>query len=261
MHRNYLERFQIGKEEPPPPSGGVLPIALRQLKVGEYKYPYPRGSVRSTNVEVEAMQKELKRLSAFIAVGLFATVANFSAPAIAADYPPSVEVLEVGKPLAEPVKVKTSGVTAVVPVATAGVIPIVIGEPITATSARLSTKTLTNKSVQSTPIKLNASLTLGGVGADEATPVATISRSKKSEIQVPVDVPTRIVVKGFKGSASGTVSFVGANGKSISLGKIKVSKSGRVTIPALTFGKKNVSYTIKITIDGKTTSFTVRGTA
>ena len=61
-------------------------------------------------------------------------------------------------------------------------------------------------------------------------------------------------------SAAGTASFVDANGKSVPLGKITVSKSGRVTIPALTFGKKNVSYTIKITIGGKTTSFTVRGT-
>ena len=40
-------------------------------------------------------------------------------------------------------------------------------------------------------------------------------------------------------SAAGTASFVDANGKSVPLGKITVSKSGRVTIPALTFGKKN----------------------
>lgn len=206
------------------------------------------------------MQKELKRLSAIIAVGLFATVANFSAPAIAADYPPSVDVLEVGKPLTKPVKVKTPGVVAVVPVATAGVIPIVIGEPVTATSARLSTKTLTNNSVESTPVKLTTSLTLGGIGADEKAPVATVSRSKKSEVQVPVDVPTRVVVTGFKASASGTASFVDSKGKSISLGKIKVSSSGRVTIPALTFAKGNITYTIKLTIGGKTTSFTIRST-
>ena len=206
------------------------------------------------------MQKEFNRLSTFVAVGLFATVANFSSPAVAADYPPSVEVLEVGKPLAQPVPAKAAGVTAVVPVATAGVIPIVIGEPVTATSARLSTKTLSNTSVESTPIKLSSSLTLGGIGADEKAPVATISSSKKSEVQIPVDVPTRVVVTGFKASASGSASFVNASGKSISLGKIKVSASGRVTIPALTFSKGNVAYTIRITIGGKTTSFTVRAT-
>jgi len=206
------------------------------------------------------MQKGFNRLSAIVAVGLFASVANFSSPAVAADYPPSVEVLEVGKPLTEPIKVKTPGVTAVVPVATAGVIPIVIGEPVTATSARLSTKTLSNTSVESTPIRLSSSLTLGGIGADEKAPVATISSSKKSEVQIPVDVPTRVVVTGFKASASGSASFVNASGKSISLGKIKVSASGRVTIPALTFVKGNVAYTIRITIGGKTTSFTVRAT-
>ncbi len=206
------------------------------------------------------MQKGFNRLSAIVAVCLFASVANFSSPAVAADYPPSVEVLEVGKPLTEPIKVITPGVTAVVPVATAGVIPIVIGEPVTATSARLSTKTLSNTSVESTPIRLSSSLTLGGIGADEKAPVATISSSKKSEVQIPVDVPTRVVVTGFKASASGSASFVNESGKSISLGKIKVSASGRVTIPALTFAKGNVAYTIRITIGGKTTSFTVRAT-
>jgi len=206
------------------------------------------------------MQKEFKRLSTFVAVALFATVANLSSPAVAADYPPSVEVLEVGKPLAQPVPAKAAGVTAVVPVATAGVIPIVIGEPVTTTSARLSTKTLSNTSVESTPIKLSSSLTLGGIGADEKAPVATISSSKKSEVQIPVDVPTRVVVTGFKASASGSASFVDASGKSVSLGKIKVSASGRVTIPALTFAKGNVAYTIRLTIGGKTTSFTVRAT-
>jgi len=206
------------------------------------------------------MKRDFKRLSAVVAGSLIVTFANFSAPAMAADYPPSIEVLEVGKPLTQPVAVKTQGTTAVFPVATSGVIPIVIGEPVSATSARLSTKTLTNTSVQSTPIKLSSVLTLGGIGADEKAPVATISSTKKSEIQIPIDVPTRVVVTGYKPSAAGTASFVDANGKSVPLGKITVSKSGRVTIPALTFGKKNVSYTIKITIGGKTTSFTVRGT-
>ena len=211
-------------------------------------------------MEGEEMQKKFKRLSTFIAVGLFATIANFSSPAVAADYPPSVEVLEVGKPLARPIPVKAPGVAAVVPVATAGVIPIVIGEPVTLPYARLAFKTLSNSSVESTPIKLTSSLTLGGIGADEKAPVATISSSKKSEVQIPVDVPTRVVVTGFKASASGTASFVDSKGKSISLGKIKVSSIGRVTIPAMTFSKGNITYTIKFTIGGKTTSFTVRAT-
>jgi len=206
------------------------------------------------------MSRDFRPIGAILAGCLLVTGANFSTPAMAADYPPSVEVLEVGKPLAQPVPAKVSGVTAVVPVATDSVIPIVIGEPVTATSARLSTKTLTNTSVESTPIKLTPSLTLGGIGADEKAPVATISSSKRSEVQIPVDVPTRVTVTGLRASSTGTASFVDASGKSVSLGRIRVTSSGRVTIPALTFAKKNVAYTIRLIVGGKTTSFTIRAT-
>lgn len=206
------------------------------------------------------MNRDFKRIGALVAGCLLATSANFSSPALAADYPPSVEVLEVGKPLTQPIPARVSGTTAVVPVATAGVIPIVIGEPVTASSARLSSKTLTNASVESTPIKLSSSLTLGGIGADEKAPVATISSSKRSEVQIPVDVPTRVTVTGLKAAATGTASFVDASGKSVSLGKIRVTSSGRVTIPALTFAKNNVAYTIRLIVGGKTTSFTIRAT-
>jgi hypothetical protein len=137
----------------------------------------------------------------------------------------------------------------------------VICEPVTATSSRLSTKTLTNASVESTPIKLTTSLTLGGIGADEKAPVATISSSKRSEVQIPVDVPTRVTVTGLRASSTGTASFVDASGKSVSLGRIRVTSSGRVTIPALTFAKKNVAYTIRLIVGGKTTSFTIRATS
>ena len=205
------------------------------------------------------MSRDFRRIGAILAGCLLVTGANFSTPAMAADYPPSVEVVEVGKPLAQPVPAKVSGVTAVVPVATDPVIPIVIGNPITATSARLSTKTLTNLSVESRPVQLTSLLTLGGIGAYEKAPVATVSSSKKSEVQIPVDVPTRVTVTGLKAAATGTASFVDSTGKSVSLGKIKVSASGRVTIPALTFGKGNVAYTIRLVVGGKTTSFTVRG--
>jgi len=206
------------------------------------------------------MSRDFRRIGAILAGCLLVTGANFSTPAMAADYPPSIEVLEVGKPLAQPIPARVSGTTAVVPVATAGVIPVVIGEPVTATSARLSTKTLTNASVESTPIKLSSSLTLGGIGADEKAPVATISSSNRSEVQIPVDVPTRVTVTGLRASSTGTASFVDASGKSVSLGKIRVTSSGRVTIPALTFAKTNVAYTIRLVVGGKTTSFTVRGT-
>jgi hypothetical protein len=211
-------------------------------------------------MKVEEMGREFKRLSAVVAVSLFATVANFSSPAFAADYPPAIEVLEVGKPLTKPVPVTVPGVSAVVPVATDPVIPIVIGNPITPTSARLSTKTLTNLSVESRPVQLTPLLTIGGIGAYEKAPVATVSSSRKSEIQIPVDVPTRVVVTGLKASTTGTATLVDSRGRSVALGNIRVSASGKVTIPALTFGKKNTSYTIKLVIGGKTTTFTIRGT-
>jgi hypothetical protein len=214
-----------------------------------------------TRAEVKIMIRDFKRLSAVVVGCLIATSVTLSAPAMAADYPPSITVLEVGKPLINIIAPRNTGTTAVVPVATSGEIPIIIGEPIKVSSARLSTKFLTNASVESTPLRLSSSLTLGGIGADEKAPVATISRTKNSEVQIPVDVPTRIVLTGFKPSATGTVSFVGSNGAGVSLGKIKVSSTGRVTIPALTFAKKYASYTIKVTINGATTSFIIRATA
>ena len=90
--------------------------------------------------------------------------------------------------------------------------------------------------------------------------MATISNSKKSEVQIPVDVPTRVAVTGFKAGSTGTVSFIDARGRSIDLGKIKASSTGRVTIPALTFAKNYLKYTVKIVIGGKSTSFTIKAT-
>lgn len=178
----------------------------------------------------------------------------------AADYPPSIENLEVGQPLAAAVKPKDATTTAVVPVATSTVIPLVIGDPVSVSRAGLATKTLSNTSVANSPVKLTSSLTLGGIGASEPAPVATIKSSSKSEVQIPIDVPTRITVSGLKASATGTASFVNSQGKSVPLGKITVTKSGRVSIPALTFSKANVSYKITLVINGKRTTFTVRST-
>ena len=203
------------------------------------------------------MKNKLFATAALVTIFAWVTPIQLS---IAADYPPSIESLEVGKPLTEKVTPKVSGAVAVVPIATSQVIPIVIGEPVTATKAKLSTKTLTNSSVEATPIKLSSALTLGGIGADEKAPLASISSSKKSEVQIPTDVPTRISVSGFKAGVKGTASFIDSSGKAISLGKISVSSSGRVVIPALTFAKANLTYTIKLVVNGKTTSFTIRST-
>lgn len=183
-----------------------------------------------------------------------------SQPSLAADYPPSIETLEVGKPLAVALTPKESGTTAVVPVATSDSIPVLIGESVSIFKSKLTGKTLSNSTVESTPIKLSTSLTLGGIGADEKAPLASISRSKKSEVQIPVDVPTRIALSGFKASSRGTATFVDATGRSIPLGNIFVSSSGKITIPALTFSKANVSYKIKITVNGMITTFAIRST-
>ncbi len=202
----------------------------------------------------------MRNLFLKVAIISFVIPNLFIPSSTAAEYPPSVEVLEVGKPLAKPLPPKDPELTVVVPKATSDTLPIIVGDPISAGQARLSTRTLSNKSVESTPIKLTSSLTLGGIGADEKAPVASVSSSKKNEIQIPADVPTRILVSGLKSGASGTVSFVDSQGKSINLGRVVVSASGRVNIPALTFGKGGISYTIKILINGKTTILTIRST-
>ena len=176
--------------------------------------------------------------------------------AVAADYPPSVETLEVGKPIITPVAPRVEGQTVVVPKATSTDIPLIVGEPVSVKT--LSNKVLNNKAVEQSPVKLSTTLTIGGIGADEKAPTATISASKKSEIQVPTDVPTRVTVSGLKASSSGKAYFVDSSGKSISLGTIKVDANGKVYIPALTFSKSGVSYKINLVINGKTTTFTIR---
>jgi len=176
--------------------------------------------------------------------------------ALAADYPPSIETLEVGQPMITPVAPRVEGQTVVVPKATSTDIPLIIGEPVSIKT--LANKVLNNKSVQQSPVKLSPSLTIGGIGADEKAPTATISASKKSEIQVPTDVPTRVTVSGLKASSSGKAYFVDSSGKSISLGSIKVDANGKVYIPALTFSKGGVSYKVSLVINGKTTTFTIR---
>lgn len=176
--------------------------------------------------------------------------------AVAADYPPSIETLEVGKPIITPVAPRVEGQTVVVPKATSTDIPLIVGEPVSVKT--LSNKVLNNKAVEQSPVKLSTTLTIGGIGADEKAPTATISASKKSEIQVPTDVPTRVTVSGLKASSSGKAYFVDSSGKSISLGTIKVDANGKVYIPALTFSKSGVSYKINLVINGKTTTFTIR---
>ena len=176
--------------------------------------------------------------------------------AVAADYPPSIETLEVGKPIITPVSPRVEGQTVVVPKATSTDIPLIVGEPVSVKT--LSNKVLNNKAVEQSPVKLSTTLTIGGIGADEKAPTATISASKKSEIQVPTDVPTRVTVSGLKASSSGKAYFVDSSGKSISLGTIKVDANGKVYIPALTFSKSGVSYKINLVINGKTTTFTIR---
>ena len=173
--------------------------------------------------------------------------------AVAADYPPSIETLEVGKPIITPVAPRVEGQTVVVPKATSTDIPLIVGEPVSVKT--LSNKVLNNKAVEQSPVKLSTTLT---IGADEKAPTATISASKKSEIQVPTDVPTRVTVSGLKASSSGKAYFVDSSGKSISLGTIKVDANGKVYIPALTFSKGGVSYKINLVINGKTTTFTIR---
>ncbi len=176
--------------------------------------------------------------------------------AVAADYPPSVETLEVGKPIITPVAPRVEGQTVVVPKATSTDIPLIVGEPVSVKT--LVNKVLNNKAVEKSPVKLSTTLTIGGIGADEKAPTATISASKKSEIQIPTDVPTRVTVSGLKASSSGKAYFVDSSGKSISLGTIKVDANGKVYIPALTFSKGGVSYKINLVINGKTTTFTIR---
>jgi hypothetical protein len=199
-----------------------------------------------------------KKRSTVAAVVVAAAMTLSPINAIAADYPPSLEQLVVGQPIITIAPPQKTGFTAVVPRATSNQLPILLGEPVTPAAAALSRKTLTIKAVAAQPVKLTSVVVLGGIGADEKPPLATVSSTKRSEIQIPVDAPTRINVTGFKARSTGSATFVDAQGRSISLGKIVVSASGVVSIPSLTFAKKGVTYTLKLTVAGKTTSIVIR---
>jgi hypothetical protein len=206
------------------------------------------------------MKKNKVQLRALLVCCAIAITGNFSTPVMAADYPPSVEVCEVGKPLIKSVAVKAKGSTAVIPVAPVCKIPLVIGAPKTVAAAKLTAKVLTAALLQGKPLSLSSSQTLGGIGSTEKAPVATFAATKNSEVQIPIGVPTVVVVTGLKKGLTGTMSYVDAKGKTILLGKVTVSSKGTVTLPALTYGKVNVSSAIKLVIDKKTTTFNVRST-
>jgi hypothetical protein len=200
------------------------------------------------------------RVANAVIVGLLLATVS-SAPSMAADYPPSVQACTTGKSLFAALPTRVSGAIAVVPVASTCKIPLVIGEPVTPKQAKIEQKVLTNSLVQTPPIKLSSILTLGGIGADEKAPVATFAASRKSEIQFAVGVPTRLVVTGLSSARGkhGHVFFVPTSGSSLKVAHFTVSSSGKVTVPALTFAKKNVSYSMKFVVEGgKTTTFYLR---
>jgi len=204
------------------------------------------------------MKIKIKIVHALVFGCLMATTPNL---AFAADYPPSVQACTTGKSLFAALPTRVSGAIAVVPVASTCKIPLVIGEPVTPKQAKIEQKVLTNSLVQTPPIKLTSILTLGGIGADEKAPVATFAASRKSEIQFAVGVPTRLVVTGLSSARGkhGHVFFVPTSGSSLKVAHFTVSSSGKVTVPALTFAKKNVSYSMKFVVEGgKTTTFYLR---
>ncbi len=204
----------------------------------------------------------MRNLFLKVAIIGFAIPNLFIPSSTAADYPPSVEVLVVGKPLAKPLPPKDPAKTVVVPKATSDKIPIIIGTPKWAVNVLLDdrkTTVLSDASVQS-PVRLRANLIIGGIGADEKAPVATVSRSKNSEIQIPTDVPTRISVTGFRSGDRGSISIISKSGAVVLLGAALVNSGGRLVIPAFTFDKAGLSFVIRVIVNGRITDLTIRST-
>jgi len=202
-----------------------------------------------------------QKRSTVVALLVAAAMAFTSVNAIAADYPPSLEQLVVGQPIITPVPPQTKGCPVVVPVATSNQLPILRGEQITAYKADLAPKVLTIRSVATTPVQITSLVVLGGIAFNDKAPLATVPRRTCSEIQIPVDAPTRINVTGFKPGALVTASFINRFGKSVALGKVVVTKAGVVPIPALTFARKDTVYKIRLTINNiqNTTIIRTRG--
>ncbi len=176
----------------------------------------------------------------------------------APSYPPSIEAPTVNEPIIAPVAPKKNVEVVVVPKATSETIPTVSGkQPVEVVSS-------TTRSVPAstaTPIQVTSSLILGGVKKSEVanSPIATVNSKKGSaEIQVVTDVPTRVQVTKLPVNTTARIQIVGAKGKLITLGTLRVDSKGNLILPPLTKDVEGKTTELRVVVGGKTYIYYVR---
>jgi hypothetical protein len=181
-----------------------------------------------------------------------------SAVQAAPAYPPTIEAPTVNEPIIAPVAPKKNVEVVVVPKATSETIPTVSSkQPVDVVSS-------TTKSVPAstaTPIQVTSSLILGGVKKSEVAnaPIATVNSKKGSaEIQVVTDVPTRVRVTKLPANTTARIQVVGAKGKLITLGTIRVDSKGNLILPPLTKDDEGKTTELRVVVGGKTYTYYIR---
>lgn len=200
-----------------------------------------------------------KRVFAAATTALAITFIGLPGSVAAPEYPPSIQPPVVNEPIITPVPPKSNVDVVVVPKATSEKIPTVSNrEPVRVTSS--TTRQVPQSTL--TPVQVTSSLILGGVRKSEVeeTPIAKVSSRKSAEIQVASDVPTRIQVTRLPANSSARIQIVGANGRVISLGQIRVDSNGNLILPPMTKTDSGKSTTLRIVVGGKTIEYTIRST-
>lgn len=207
----------------------------------------------------------LRTMVGAVSISLVATLGAMPSAFAEAQYPPSIQAPTTGEPIQTPVPPKTSGAKVVVPVATSEVIPDLVKDPVPVSRAALNSNgTLNLTRVTTRPVEVFSGVAIGGLSASDlkSAPTATLSNvvGKKVELQVASDVPTVVALESLPKSANVQVVLVNSKGKTISLGTLRTTSKGRLTLPPVTLDEKGDAFTLRIVISGRTTNISVRAT-
>lgn len=207
----------------------------------------------------------LRTMVGAVSISLVATLGAMPSAFAEAQYPPSIQAPTTGEPIQTPVPPKTSGAKVVVPVATSEVIPDLVKAPVPVSRAALNSNgTLNLTRVTTRPVEVFSGVAIGGLSASDlkSAPTANLSNvvGKKVELQVASDVPTVVALQSLPKSANAQVVLVNSKGKTISLGTLRTTSKGRLTLPPVTLDDKGDAFTLRIVISGRTTNISVRAT-
>lgn len=207
----------------------------------------------------------LRALVGAVSLSLLATMSTMTSALAEAQYPPSIQAPTPGEPIQTPVPPKTTGAKVVVPVAASEVIPDLVKAPVPISKTALNSNgTLNLTKVASRPVEVFSGVAIGGLSATDLkdAPIAKLSNvvGKKTEIQVASDVPTVVALQGLPKGTNAQVILVNSKGKTISLGTLRTTSKGGLSLPPITLDDEGDSFTVRVIISGRTTNITIRAT-